>query len=279
MGESKIVAESVNDVRVRSGPGKNRLLVITHSEEIAMSLRQLPNDAVLNRTQILKLVYQHVVPPGAELGCRGGIGPEEALGQYDQIVKVGQIAITQTLLIASQQCRAALAEQPALQAIETEQGQDLGPSLFRHPQSLQHPELVFLVRHSETGAQSALLGKVSQHLEAQSVKRSPSDVLRRVPPRLAEPQGDLFSCLVGKGDSQNPARGDSELLDEMLDPTNQAVGLAGTGPRHDQHRAQRGLDGKALLDSGVETHARTASPPSARAQLTMASASSSMTWS
>src|SRR4051794_20585204 len=103
MGEAKIVAESVNNVWVRSGPGKNRLLVITHPEEISMSLRQLPNDAVLDRTQILKLVHQHVVPPGAELGCRGGIGPEEALGQNDQIVEVGQIAITQTLLIAGQQ--------------------------------------------------------------------------------------------------------------------------------------------------------------------------------
>ncbi len=102
MGEPKIVAEPVDDVWIRSSPGKDRLLVVAHPEEISMSLGQLADDAVLHRTQILKLVYQHVVPPASELGCRGWVGSQEPLGQNYQVVEVGQIAIAQALLIAGQ---------------------------------------------------------------------------------------------------------------------------------------------------------------------------------
>src|SRR5215204_1105787 len=54
MGEPKVVAEPVDDVWIRSGPGKDCLFVVAYSEEISMSLRQLANDTVLHRTQILK---------------------------------------------------------------------------------------------------------------------------------------------------------------------------------------------------------------------------------
>src|SRR3954447_9629693 len=279
MGESKIVAESMDDVGIRSGPGEDRLLVVAHPKDISVSLRQLANDAVLNRAQVLKLVYQHVVPPAAELGARGGIGPQEPLGQNDQIVEVGQIAIAQTFLVASQQRHAAFPKQPTLYAVKAEQCQDLGPSLFRHPQSLEHSQLVLLICHAETGTQTALLGKIPQHLEAQAVESPPSDVLRGVPPCFAEPQGDFLSRLVGERDGQDPARGNSERMDEVLDAADQTIGLAGAGSGHDQHRTQRGFDGTPLLNGGLETHASAALPLSARAQATMASASSSMTCS
>ncbi len=166
-----------------------------------------------------------------------------------------------------------------MQTIEAEQGQNLCPSLLRHPQTLQHSELIFLIGHPKGRTKAALLGKVPQHFEAESMQGPSSDVLRGIAPRFLEPHGDLFSRLVGEGDGQDSPGWNPELLDEMLDPTDQTVGLSGTRPGHDQHRTERGLDGTALLEGGLEAHACTAFPLSARAQPAIVSANSSMTWS
>ena len=86
------------------------------------------------------------------------------------------------------------------------------------------------------------------------MQRAPGDLFGGGAERGAEPLGDLVGGLGGEGDGTDAPRLQTEPADEILDPGDQAVGLAGSRPRDDERGAGLGFDGAELSERRREGH-------------------------
>ena len=141
-----------------------------------------------------------------------------------------------------------------LQPPPAEEREQRSASLQVDVQAAQDDPLILFVRHAEALAQAGGLGVLPEDAEAQRVQRSPRHLFRPIPEGSAEPHGDLLGGFVGERHGADPGRRETEHLDKMADPADQAESLAGARTGHHEHRAERGLDGGALLREGVEVH-------------------------
>jgi hypothetical protein len=78
------------------------------------------------------------------------------------------------------------------------------------------------------------------------VERASGHVLGQRPDLPLEARRDLVGGLVGEGDGADAPRLEPVPRDQPRDPRDQAERLARTRPGHDEHGAERGLDGLAL---------------------------------
>src|SRR5207237_270395 len=117
----------------------------------------------------------------------------------------------------------------------------------------EYDALIDLIRDAEAFLEARGSGVFAQQREAQGVNRPARHRLGFVPQRLLEPAGDLFGGAIGERDGADAARIDTGA-DEMLDPSDQAVRLAGARPCNDEHGAEGRFDRATLLRQGGESH-------------------------
>jgi hypothetical protein len=191
----------------------------------------------LHGTQVLELIDQEIIPARAQLCCRGGIRPEQLFGQDNQVIEVSQIPGSKALLIPSEELTAPLAQWASLQPVEAKKGQDLGATLLGNPESLQDAQLIIMIGDPEPGTETTPPGKVPQNLEAEGVQGATGDVLAITTAGFTQSGSDLLGCLVGEGDRKYSPRRYVQAGDEMLDPTDQTIGLSRSGSGQHQERA------------------------------------------
>src|SRR5688572_2052220 len=71
---------------------------------------------------------------------------------------------------------------------------------------------------------------------------------------VPEARRNLLGGAVGERHGADPARRHPVMIDEALDPPDQAERLAGARPGHDEHGAEWRFDGAALLVERREAH-------------------------
>src|SRR5207247_8754539 len=98
------------------------------------------------------------------------------------------------------------------------------------------------------------VGMLWEDGQAEGVERPPRYLLRALPQRALEPHADLLCRLVGERHGANAGGVEVEGGDQAMDTADQAEGLAGSRPGHDESGPERGLDREALLGEGVEVH-------------------------
>ena len=84
--------ELENAPHVGQAPGVDRLVVVTHHEQVALRLRQQPDELHLGRVDVLELVHEHVVVARLPARADRVIGPESCQGHGQETVEVDQPA-------------------------------------------------------------------------------------------------------------------------------------------------------------------------------------------
>ena len=153
LGDVEVGAEPVQDGGVGAGPGEDGLLVVAHREAVVVLGHEAGDDFVLRQAQVLELVHQHAVPPGAELRPRLGVAADQLAGETDEVVVVDQIAGAECLAIGAEQLQVARGERDMLQPVPAEEAEQLTDPLAPNPEPAKQPRLVVLVRHAEPAAQ------------------------------------------------------------------------------------------------------------------------------
>src|SRR5262249_47794680 len=235
-----------------------------------------PENAVLCDVQVLKLVDKQVVPAIAYCFRHVFPGPEEALGETDQVIEVHHVAATELLDVLAIEVRVAAAQHISLETVPTEEAEYLTLTPAGNPKPAKHSSLVVLICDPKTRTNSCLLRKLPQQGVTEGMDGATGEGVSLGPQCAAEPHGDFLSRLVGERDCADPICRDTEVSDEILNSFDQTPRLPCTWAGEHEHRTQRSLDGTSLLGRWFEGHAL---PPSrsARAQFTIVSTSSSIT--
>ena len=219
-----------------------------------MGPREALQDVVLGRAEILELVHQEIVPARGD-GVRDVGALEEQRSRHrDEVVEVQHVPAREVGRVVAVQLLVCGREGVLLQPPPAEEREQRSASLQVDVQAAQDDPLILFVRHAEALAQAGGLGVLPEDAEAQRVQRSPRHLFRPIPEGSPEPHGDLLGGFVGERHGADPGRRETEHLDKMADPADQAESLAGARTGHHEHRAERGLDGGALLGEGVEVH-------------------------
>ena len=272
----ELIAEPSQDRGIRAGPGEDRLLVVSHAEEVAVVGDEHLEQLVLGEVEILELVHQHVVPPGSQRPRHRLLHTKQLLREIDHAVEVHQVTLPEQPHVLAKELLVAGGELIALQAVTAEVGEELPMALLANPKSTEQPALKILVGHAEAGAEAGLRGKLAKYRKAECVNGPAGELTLGQGDRAFETRRDLLCRLVGEGHGADAGRSEPEDLDEVLDAPDQAIRLAGPGPSDYEYRPQRRLDSPPLLRSRSLGHAAPAGR-SARAQPTIVSASSPMT--
>ncbi len=166
----------------------------------------------------------------------------------------------------------------SLKTVPAEDSEHLTLALVGNPQPAEHASLVILVRDAEPGVSPASAGNSRRSDRQSGVDRAARERSAVRAEAGIQAMGDFLSGLVGEGDRADPIRRSSPGVRSDAHSLDETPGLPRPGTRKDEYGTQGCLDGSSLLRRGIEGHA--SSPrPSARAQSTIASTSSSITWS
>ena len=68
--DAEVGPEALQDRGIGTGPGEDRLFVVSHGEAAAVSRGEVRDDLVLRQAQVLELVHQHVVPAAPDVVAR-----------------------------------------------------------------------------------------------------------------------------------------------------------------------------------------------------------------
>src|SRR5512141_1382224 len=90
--DSEIVHEFAEDLAIRTGPRKNRLLMVSDGKHVAVLARELVNDAVLAGVEILELIDEDGVPLRTNEGGGGSAFLEKLGGLDDEHVEVNEVS-------------------------------------------------------------------------------------------------------------------------------------------------------------------------------------------
>ena len=252
--DPEVLAEPAEHSRIGAGPGEDRLLVIPDREEVAMGRREPLQDLVLCRVQILELVHEQVVPPRGD-----GVGDVPALAEQrrsprDEVVEVEHVAARQVGRVLPVHRLVPGRQAVVLQPPPGEQGEQSAPALGVDAEAAEHDPLVLLVGHPKAAVESGGVGMLAEDGQAQGVERPPRDLLRALPQRALEPHADLLCRLVGERHGADAGGVEVEEGDQAVHTADQAEGLAGSRPGHDEGGPERGLDRKALVEQRLEVH-------------------------
>ena len=241
-----IALEPHQHVRIRAGPGEDRLLVVAYRKEISMRLGELLEKVVLHGVDVLELVDQEIVP-----AIRDQAG--ERLGLRDQLVEVDHVAVREPGAVLAKQPRLVGLQLVTVEPMPAEAVEHAATALRRHPQPAEYDGLVDLIGDAESSFEACGIGVLAQQREAQRVNRPARDRFGLVPQRLFEPPSDLLGGAIGECDGADAVRIDPGG-DEMLDAGDETIRLPGTRAGDDQDRAEARFDGEALARQGIEAH-------------------------
>ncbi len=278
-GGRKVLQESLEDPAVRSGPRKDRLLVVTDHEEVATLADQVLHDSVLGEVEILELVHQQVVESTPLVGPDIGALAQEPFGEGNEIVEIHQVSGAQGRLVGLEQFAVAGSEGILLQSIAPEEDEQLALSLVPNPEAAEDGALVVLVSYAKPPPEAGRLGVIAENAEAECVERTPNHLFAVAGQAAVQSGGDFLRRFVGEGHRADPGRPDAMLGDEPVNSGDEAIGLPRAGTRHHEHRAERRLDGALLLSrpGKARFNARRHRRPCSAGQPAIVSASSAMT--
>ncbi len=253
--DAEIALELAQHQRIGTGPGEDRLFVVSHREEVAVGRRQGLQETVLLGIEILKLVHQHVVPPGRDGG--GDISPllEQGCRLRHQIVEVQHVLVPQVRQVLPEQPLVTRRERVALEAAAAEQGLQRPHPVAPHAEPPQEHLLIGVVRDAEARLQPDRRAMLAEHRRAEPVDRASGDVLRSWPEGTPQPLGDLLGGLVREGHGTDAVRREAQPAHQVLDTADQAEGLPRPGTGDHQDWAQRRLDRTALRGGRNGGHA------------------------
>jgi hypothetical protein len=141
-----------------------------------------------------------------------------------------------------------------LQPAPTEKSQQLPDARPSNPEVSEHLTLVALVGDPKRSGQADGPTVLPQDLHTKGVQGPPRDVLRGMPQRFLEPEGDFLGGFVGKGDGADPIGAEPQFRDEVVHPTDQTERLPRPGTGDDQHWSEGCVDRFTLFREGRERH-------------------------
>ena len=131
-----------------------------------------------------------------------------------------------------------------------EEIEQLPAPIGRHPQPAEDDALIRVIGHAEALPQPRGLGVFTQERQTKGVNGPACDGFGLGAQGVLEPGRDLACCTVGERDGTDPVRIES-AVGEMLDPRDEAIGLARPGTRDDEDWAERRFDCETLLGEGL----------------------------
>jgi hypothetical protein len=241
----EIVGEGEKDLWIRPRPGVDRLLVVADREYVSVIARQLVDDRVLDRIQILELVHENAVPSSPNRGADGFV-PQELPGFKHKRVEVDELSLVQEFLVAGEEHPVVGPQSIAAKAVRRESGEEVAVPRRGHLQSTQDRPLIVVVGDSEARLESDVAAELPQQFGAKGVNRSALDVPSARSQLSIETGRDLSRCLVGEGEHADALRIERALLDQESNPLDQAESLARAGTGKNEDRLGESLDSLAL---------------------------------
>ena len=243
LGDVVVPAEANQHVRVRAGPCEDRLLVVTDREDIAVRRGEALEQVVLHVVHVLEFIDEHVVPAVCD-----PVG--EWLRLHDEIVEVHHVAMGEPARVFREEPRVVGGQPVALKAVPAEEVEQLPAPIGRHSQPAQDDTLIRVIGHAEALPQARGLGVFTQECQTKGVNGAARDCFGLGAEGVLEPGRDLARCTVGECNGTDPVRIES-AGDEMLDPRDEAIGLARPGARDDEDWAEWRFDCETLLGEGL----------------------------
>ncbi len=249
-----IPAKPLEYLRVRARPREDRLLVVSHGEEVVVRRGEPLQDVVLRRVHVLELVHQQIVPAGGDR--IGHVAPrlEQRGGLADQVVEVEHVPPREIRRVLAVQAQFVGGEPVLLEAVAAEAIEHAAAPFGGHPQAAEDDALVVLVGHAESLGQARRLGVLAQDREAQRVDRPARHGVGPVAQLVPQARGDLLGRPVRERDGADARGVEAQRADQMIDAADQAERLAGARARDHEDGAEGRGDGEALLGQRVEVH-------------------------
>jgi hypothetical protein len=159
---------------------KDRLLVVSHHENVAVIPRETMENGVLERVQILGFIHQDVRPPRRDLARHVRPGANQLLGPHHQIIEVQQSSGLENLLIPFKKFGGVVAQRLAEDFVLAEILKGPGGRVAVAC-AAQHLGLVLLVRDSKALGEPDRGAVFPEQLYAQGMNRRAGDLIRREP--------------------------------------------------------------------------------------------------
>ena len=245
--EPEVVGKLAEHARVRTGPGVDRLVVVTDDEQVPVLQREPAHHGVLSGVEILEFVHQQVIPARRHLVGDVVVRLEEIGRVADQVVEVHQVALLEKAAIPVEEREILGGQLDVTRTEEPEPGEQPAPPLVTpDPEPAEHILLVLVIGNAESAAHADAIAVLAQDLGAEGVEGAAFDRPGAVAERGLEAFGDFLRGFVGKGDGADPRGIEALALDQEADALDQAEGLPRPGAGQDEHGAEGRLDGLAL---------------------------------
>jgi len=257
-------------LHVGPAPGVDRLVGISHHEEVFVVARQDVRQLVLILVNVLELVHHHVLQPFLPLFAHLAALLERVERKIDDVVEVKPVALALLVEIAVEHLvlerRRRLLEPAQTLGIHVDERFHVAAAAFapadvvrrvlnghlarRDVQLLknaaQHCGLVLLIEHNEGRGVLQNVAVLLQQSHAEAVERRD---LREVLVRQHLPDAlfHLGRGLVRKGHAENVRRRDAQRLNQIQKPRRERLGLARACARDHAHIALGRLRGRLLL--------------------------------
>ena len=207
--------------------------------------RQLVDDRVLNRVQILKLVDENTVPAPA-YSFADGVVPEQLSGFQHQGVEVDELALLEEFLIVGVEHPIVGAQFIAAKSVGGESSEKIAMPCRRNLEATEDGTLIVIVGDAEARLQSEVGAELAQQLSAESVNRSALYALGARSQLALESRSYLAGGLVGEGKHADAFGIEPALLDEESNPLDEAECLARPRTGENENGLRRSLDRLAL---------------------------------
>ena len=223
-GAGEVVLEAEDVLDLGAAPGIDALIVVADAADVFLLLRQQAQPVILHLIGVLVLVDQDIAEAAVILRQHLRVGPEQPVGEQEQIAEIHGVQRQQALLVGGIEVAARMGAElhvlvggdgigreaailPALdrrhQPLRRETlGVEIGPGHHL----LEQAELVVGVEDGEVAGKADTFGVAAQHSRGEGVEGAQPEALRRLAEQGGNPFAHLARRLVGEGDGENLAR-------------------------------------------------------------------------
>lgn len=259
------------EFHIRPPPGVDGLVRIPHNEQVLVIPAQHLHQIILGLVYVLELVNHNIFQPLLPFPPDIGMLLEDVQGEHNQIIIVQAKALLLLVKIAVEDNILRRAG-PVVLLLKSVQGHGhhilIVARLFQHFADFNHLPGV-CVGHFPHGQSPLLIDslehgvniRVVQHQKALGVLNSKAVLLENghaeavegvdiarviIAGQAADALAHLVGGLVGKGDAEDIAREDAQLVDQKGKAVGEGTGFAGTGARNHPDKALSGGDSLQL---------------------------------
>ena len=257
---------------VRAAPGVDRLVRITHDEQVFVIAAQHFHQLILKRVDILEFVDHDIFQPLLPFQPDRLIPCKNIQRKFDQVVVIQRetfflliqiavendvVGVVRLQIFFMQRVQRHLDQVQVIirlaeEFLDLDHVPRIGKRLVAQSQAAflvddpQHGVDVAVVQHQETFRILHRVAVLLQNGNAEPVEGV--DVTRVVvADQIMDPLPHFVGGLVGERDAQDVAGRDAQFVDQEGEPVGQRAGLARSGPGHHADKSFRGRHRQALF--------------------------------